>query len=110
MEIRKAIRAGELPHDEVNHYITQLEEALLSFNGSNIKKLIIALDVMAGKMADDMKRTTNSDIDKMVKMIGQMKNLKIAYDVINDMKPKEVTPQQTAEETYGKINPVRRIS
>lgn len=55
--IDKSIRSGD---GSVDSYIEWLEESLISFEASNIKRLIISADSVAGKLADDLDNVINS--------------------------------------------------
>lgn len=87
MQIKK-IRTSQ---KEVNDYIQELEDYILNFDASNIKKLILAVDDVAGKIADDillLPKLGDEEDDTKLQMLGSKKNKHfMAYkNVIADIK------------------------
>lgn len=51
-----------LSKEDLKSYITDLHEYLLNFDALNVKRLVISLDNVVGKMADDIDRINSGDI------------------------------------------------
>lgn len=107
MEINKKIRTGK---PEVDSYIEQLENHILEFDVSSIKKLIVACNEVAGIIADDIillkENTDDDEIDNKLQMmgskkskiyqryreiVGDLKHFKTLHDMNEDLKPKVAT-------------------
>lgn len=103
MEIRKTIRSK---NKEVDAYIEELESWIENFEASNIKKLIVAVDSVAGIIADDIimlkDKGDDDEIDNKLQMLGSKKNkiyqryrdvisdikhFKLTSDILNELKP-----------------------
>lgn len=56
--LRRGLKTGD---EEVDQYIEDLHNYLLSFETSNIKKLILSLDRMAGVLAEDVDMIIEGD-------------------------------------------------
>lgn len=54
--IKKGIKTG---NDQIDQYIEELHEYILNFETSNIKKLILSLDKLAGVIAEDIDMIIN---------------------------------------------------
>lgn len=103
MEIKKTIRSK---NKEVDAYIEELESWIENFEASNIKKLIVAVDSVAGIIADDIillkEKGDDDEIDNKLQMLGSKKNkiyqryrdvisdikhFKLTSDILNELKP-----------------------
>lgn len=104
MEINKKIRSNQ---PEIDNYIEQLENHILDFDVSSIKRLIVACNEVAGIIADDIillkENTSDDEIDNKLQMMGSKKNkiyqryreivgdlkhFKTLHDMNEDLKPK----------------------
>lgn len=121
MEINLNIRSGK---EDVDAYISDLEQYILSWEASNIKKLLTACDDLSGVVAEDVtlisKGTPNpklkilsedkSDLyDKFIDLMGKIKNFKAASDILEEIKPKVIQLNSKEPESAEKVKPVRRI-
>lgn len=104
MEI-KNIRSSD---NEVNKYVQSLEDWIRDFKASNIYRLVSSCDRVAGIIADDIDKLSEKDADyddleddlsilgskkskiyeRLLSLIGQMKNFKAIDDMVKEMKPK----------------------
>lgn len=125
MEINKKIRSNK---PEVDSYIEQLENHILEFDVSSIKKLIVACNEVAGIIADDiilLKENANDDeIDNKLQMmgskkskiyqryreiVGDLKHFKTLHDMNEDLKPKvAVTVDKSTQKIIESSPPKRR--
>lgn len=114
MEIQQKLRSGD---PKVDQYISELEKYVMAFEHNNIGKLIIAVNDVAGVIADDVimlkKNGDDEEIDNRLQMLGSKKNkiyqryrelisdikhFKTISDIINDLKPKS-----TQEDKKGAV-------
>lgn len=114
MEIQQKLRSGD---PKVDHYISDLEKYVMAFENNNIGKLILAVNDVAGVIADDVimlkKNGDDDEIDNRLQMLGSKKNkiyqryrelisdikhFKTISDIINDLKPKT-----TSEDKKGAV-------
>lgn len=109
MQINKKIRANNKTVDE---YIESLEQYILTFDASNIKKLILACDSVAGILADDivlLPKLGDDEDETKLQMLGSKKNkhfmayknviadikhFKTISDLVEELKPKEHTEEK----------------
>lgn len=75
MEIQRSVRSGD---PKVDKYIAELEQYIMAFDVNNIGRLIIAVNDVAGIIADDVvmlkKRGDDDEIDNKLQMLGSKKN------------------------------------
>lgn len=105
MQINKKIRSNQ---KEVDEYIGALEDYIVNFDASNIKRLIVACDEVAGVIADDIMLLKDNGDDEEIdnrfqmmgskknkiyqryrEIVGDLKNFKNLFDMVNDLKPKD---------------------
>lgn len=100
MEINRSVRCGD---NKVDDYITLLEDYLLSFDTSNIKKLIVAADLISGQIANDLQlialgkkdmklnilsaQSDDKTFDRCLKIIEKINAFKSVSDIAIEMKP-----------------------
>jgi len=103
-------------NSEVDEYITELENSWLTFEASNIKKLIISCDHVAGILADDillLPKLGDDEDETKLQMLGSRKNkhfiafknviadikhFKTISDLLEEMKPKLHVPEAKVPE------------
>lgn len=124
MEINKKIRSNK---PEVDSYIEQLENHILEFDVSSIKKLIVACNEVAGIIADDiilLKENANDDeIDNKLQMmgskkskiyqryreiVGDLKHFKTLHDMNEDLKPKVAVIADKSTQKIIESSPPKR--
>lgn len=129
--IDKTIRSGNI---EVDEYISKMEEYILSFDTSHIKKLIVASDIVASQLAGDMvmiatnthrEKVSDDDsgvavyksklnilsddkddklLERLLNIVGKIPTFKQISDMVLAMKPKE---KAEAEESVVKLDPTK---
>lgn len=111
MQIDKSIRSN---NKEVDEYIEQLEEALLTSTTSNINKLIKSADELAGVIADDMSLIIKGEKEGLVllssdstdklteRMMLILKNIQTFKDVADTAKSMQPTVK---DEVREEVNP-----
>lgn len=129
MEINKEIRSKE---KEVNAYIEELEAWILNLRASKFFELVMACDDASGKIADDVRVLSNSniadeDVDSKLLLLGsngnkryerflatikQLKDFRLIDDLLQEMKPriasKEVKKEgKTVVEVVENLPPPR---
>jgi len=115
MQISKDIRSGD---KTVDSYLEALERELLSYQGSNVKKLIRSIDGLAGKISKDLDiiakdeknpdgtevELSNKIVDTFLKMVEKADKIKNFSEVVTQLNniPEEVkiTTTVTTEETH----------
>jgi len=130
MEINKKIRSKT---KEVDDYICALEDWIENFEASNIKKLIMACNEVAGTVADDIillkDNGNDEEIDNKLQMMGSkkskiyakyldvvasIKHFKTLQDYVNELKPKTSTKEDKSSEEptieLGEVIKPRNIS
>lgn len=123
--IDRNIRSGDKAIDE---YIEFLEESLLSFETSNIKRLIISADNIAGKLADDLDNISrgintgfhlisddkdDKKLDRVMSVVGKVKEFISISDSANQILPKikeeQVIEEQKAIDTKKRLNAFEKV-
>lgn len=124
MEINKNIRTGQ---PKVDEYISYLENHILEFDASNIKKLIMACDEVVGIVADDIillkENSDDDEIDNKLQMMGSKKNkiyqryrevvsdlkhFKTLSDMVAELKPK-VSIKESKSTTEPKTTEIQEV-
>lgn len=125
MEINKKIRSNQ---PDIDSYIEQLENHILEFDVSSIKRLIVACNEVAGIIADDIillkENTNDEEIDNKLQMmgskkskiyqryreiVGDLKHFKTLHDINEDLKPKvAVTIDKLTQKTISDSVPKQR--
>lgn len=133
--IDKTIRSGNY---EVDEYISKMEEYILSFDTSHIKRLIVASDIVASQLAGDMvmlatntHRTMGRDedsgmavfksnltilsedkddklLERLLNIVGKIPTFKQISDMVVAMKPQEKAAAE-AENAMIKLDPNKNV-
>jgi len=118
--IDRNIRSGD---NNIDEYIEFLEDSLLSFDTSNIKRLLISADNIAGRLADDLDNIANGinmgfflmsedkedkKLDRVLGIITKIESFTKISNAVKDIKPK--IKDEVKEEESTKIGSVKRLN
>lgn len=131
-EIDKEIRSGD---PRVDEYIAQMEDYIQSFDTSHIKRLLVASDIVASQLANDMvmlatgtHRSPSTDamglpcsvsnlnilsddkddktLERLLNIVGKIKDFKVISDMVKAMKPEEKVKAEE-ENKVIKLDPAK---